>query len=130
MDRPVDDAGYITSPFGMRIDPFTSKMSRHEGLDFADTPGSPISAAESGVVIAAKATPDYGNMVEIDHGNGLTTRYGHCQALLVKAGDVVKRDQKTALVGSTGRSTGPHCHFEVRKDGVPRNPVPYLSGQL
>jgi murein DD-endopeptidase MepM/ murein hydrolase activator NlpD len=130
MDRPVDDAGFISSPFGIRVDPFTGKLSRHEGLDFSDAIGSPVMAAEGGVVITARTSPDYGNEVEIDHGNGLTTRYGHCLRLLVKVGDVVKRDQEIALVGSTGRSTGPHCHFEVRKNGVVQNPVPYLSGQL
>ncbi|HEX8980287.1 MAG TPA: M23 family metallopeptidase [Parasulfuritortus sp.] len=126
MDRPVLD-GYVSSPFGVRPDPFTGKLARHEGLDFSDRIGAPIHAAESGIVITARLSPDYGNEVEIDHGNGLVTRYGHCSRLLVKEGDMVKRGQEIAEVGSTGRSTGPHVHFEVRKDGVAVNPVLYLS---
>jgi murein DD-endopeptidase MepM/ murein hydrolase activator NlpD len=130
MDRPVAETGYVTSPFGVRADPFTGLMARHEGMDFSDNLGAPIRAAESGVVIDVRSTSDYGNVVDIDHGNGLTTRYGHCAKILVKLGDVVKRDQQIAVMGSTGRSTGPHVHFEVRRDGVPQNPLNYLSRQL
>lgn len=127
MERPVDDAGYVSSTFGLRPDPFTGKLARHEGLDFADDRGAPVLAATSGIVIAARTSPDYGNVIDIDHGNGLVTRYGHCLHLLVKVGDMVKRGQEIAQVGSTGRSTGPHLHFEVRKDGAPVNPVRYLA---
>lgn len=129
MDRPVLD-GYVSSPFGLRPDPFTGKLARHEGLDFSDRIGAPIRAAESGIVILARTSTDYGNEVEIDHGNDLVTRYGHCSKLLVKEGDMVKRGQEIAEVGSTGRSTGPHVHFEVRKNGVAVNPVLYLSRQF
>lgn len=128
MDRPVDE-GYVSSPFGIRPDPFTGKLARHEGLDFSDRIGAAIHAAESGIVILARTSTDYGNEVEIDHGNGLVTRYGHCSKLLVKEGQMVKRGQEIAEVGSTGRSTGPHVHFEVRKNGVAVNPVLYLSRQ-
>jgi murein DD-endopeptidase MepM/ murein hydrolase activator NlpD len=130
MDRPVAESGYVTSPFGVRADPFTGQLARHEGMDFSDALGAPIRAAESGVVIDVRGTSDYGNVVDIDHGNGLTTRYGHCAKILVKLGDVVKRDQQIAVMGSTGRSTGPHVHFEVRRDGVPQNPLSYLSRRL
>lgn len=130
MDRPVAATGYVTSPFGVRTDPFTGRLSRHEGMDFSDNLDAPILAAESGVVVGVRSTSDYGNVIDIDHGNGLTTRYGHCAKVLVKQGDVVKRDQEIGLIGSTGRSTGPHVHFEVRKSGVPQNPLSYLSRQL
>ena len=130
MDRPVDDTGHVSSPFGIRTDPFTGRLARHEGMDFSDNLGAPILAAESGVVVRVQTSSDYGNVVDIDHGNGLMTRYGHCSKVLVKTGDVVKRDQEIALIGSTGRSTGPHVHFEVRKNGVPQNPLKYLSKRL
>ncbi|NTV94952.1 MAG: M23 family metallopeptidase [Thiobacillus sp.] len=129
MDRPISESGYVSSVFGTRIDPFTGKRARHEGLDFADDMGAPILAAETGVVISATSQPQYGNTLEIDHGNGLVTRYGHAQRLLVKKGDVVKRGQAIAEVGSTGRSTGPHLHFEVIKNGVRQNPMGYLSAR-
>lgn len=129
MDRPVTDSAYVSSVFGYRNDPFTGRRARHEGLDFADDFGAPILAAESGVVLTATSHPQYGNELEIDHGNGLVTRYGHTSRLLVKKGDVVKRGQEIAEVGSTGRSTGPHLHFEVLKNGVQQNPIGYLSAR-
>lgn len=122
--------GPIGSGFGFRIDPFTGRSALHTGLDFPAEIGTPIAAAAGGIVIAAEVHPDYGQMVEIDHGNGLVTRYGHASKLLVKQGDLVKRGQKIALVGSTGRSTGPHLHFEVLVDGVQQDPTRFLAGHL
>lgn len=129
MDRPVTESGYVSSVFGIRSDPFTGRRARHEGLDFADDLGAPILAAESGVVLRADRHAQYGNSLDIDHGNGLVTRYGHTSRLLVNKGDLVKRGQPIAEVGSTGRSTGPHLHFEVLKNGVPQNPIRYLSAR-
>lgn len=122
---PVDSVQY-TSNFGNRIDPFTGLQSFHEGVDFHGEKGTPVVAAASGRVIAAEAHPQYGNMVEIDHGNGLVSRYAHASRLLVKEGDLVVRGQKIAEIGSTGRSTGPHLHFEVRLNGVAQNPARFL----
>ena len=98
----------------------------HEGVDFVATPGTGIRAAAAGVVISAERHPQYGNMVEIDHGKDLTTRYAHASKLLVKPGQLVKRGQKIAEVGTTGRSTGPHLHFEVRIRGLAQNPDRFL----
>jgi len=98
----------------------------HEGVDFVANPGTGIRAAAAGVVISAERHPQYGNMVEIDHGNDLTTRYAHASKLLVKPGQLVKRGQKIAEVGTTGRSTGPHLHFEVRIRGLAQNPDRFL----
>lgn len=120
--------GHLGSPFGWRIDPFTGRSALHTGVDFEAQPGTPIVAAAGGVVVAAEVHPAYGNMVEVDHGNDLVTRYAHASRLLVKKGDLVKRGQKVAEVGSTGRSTGPHLHFEVLVQGVPQNPQRFLAG--
>lgn len=129
MDRPVAETAFLSSVFGIRTDPFTKRRARHEGLDFADDLGAPILAAENGVVLAVTSHPQYGNSVEIDHGNGLSTRYAHTSRVLVRQGDLVKRGQAIAEMGSTGRSTGPHLHFEVLKNGVQQNPLGYLSGR-
>ena len=118
--------GYSSSGFGWRIDPFTGMNAFHDGLDFMAEEGSPILAAAGGVVVFAAAHPQYGNMVEIDHGNDLVTRYAHASKLLVKVGDVVLRGSKIAEVGNTGRSTGTHLHFEVRNRGAAQNPVRFL----
>ncbi len=120
-------ADWISAGFGWRIDPFTGLRAMHEGIDFAAEVGTPIVAAASGVVIRAGLTPDYGNLVEIDHGNGLTTRYAHASKIFVKVGQLVRRGQKIALVGTTGRSTGPHLHFEVRINDVAVNPNRFLQ---
>jgi murein DD-endopeptidase MepM/ murein hydrolase activator NlpD len=122
---PVD-GGWLSSSFGWRIDPFTGQKSFHEGLDFPSEAGTPIAAAASGKVIFAEVHPQYGKMIEIDHGNGLVTRYAHASRLFVKEGDLVVRGQMVATVGSTGRATGPHLHFEVRLNGVPQNPARFL----
>lgn len=129
MDRPVLDSAFQSSAFGIRPDPFTGRLARHNGLDFSDAPGAPILAAKSGIVLRVEQHAQYGYMVDLDHGNGLVTRYGHAARILVKQGDLVKHGQKIAEVGSTGRSTGPHLHFEVLKDGTPRNPAPFLDGR-
>ena len=123
---PILD-GWFSSNFGYRIDPFTGQRSFHEGIDFPAEPGTPILAAASGKVVYAEVHPEYGRMVEIDHGNGLVSRYAHASQLAVKEGDLVVAGQRVATVGSTGRSTGPHLHFEVRLNGVPQNPARFLK---
>lgn len=123
--KPVAD-GFIGSGFGWRTDPFTGQMTRHEGIDFAAPSGTPIHAAAGGVVVLAEFHPEYGNVVEIDHGNQLMTRYAHASRVAVRPGDLVKRGQKIAEVGSTGRSTGPHLHFEVHSKGTAQNPSRFL----
>jgi murein DD-endopeptidase MepM/ murein hydrolase activator NlpD len=125
--RPVE--GSVGSGFGFRSDPFNGRTALHTGLDFPAPQGTPILAAAGGVVQSAEPHPEYGNLLVIDHGNGLTTRYAHASRILVAPGDLVRRDQHVADVGSTGRSTGPHLHFEVRIDDVPQNPVRFLSGK-
>ncbi len=127
--QPLPDA-LVGSRFGRRIDPFTGRRVLHEGLDFAAPVGAPILAAAAGVVVFARRHPGYGNQVDIDHGNGLVTRYAHASRLGVVEGEIVKQGQKIAEVGSTGRSTGPHLHFEVRVDGVAQDPLPYLRAGM
>lgn len=127
--RPVN-VGQVGSPFGWRIDPFTGHQALHTGLDFASNVGTPIMAAAGGVVITQQFHPEYGNMVEVDHGNGLVTRYAHASKVFVHRGDLVKRGQKLAEVGTTGRSTGPHLHFEVLVGGVPQNPQKFLDAGM
>lgn len=119
--------GFFSSNFGWRIDPFTGQRAMHEGVDFNVENGTPIRAAAGGIVVYSDYHSGYGNMVEIDHGNGLISRYAHASRRLVKEGDVVLRGQKIGEVGSTGRSTGPHLHFEVLSNGVPQNPTRYLN---
>ncbi len=123
---PVD-AQWNASGFGWRIDPFTGERALHEGVDFGAQVGTDIVAAASGVVITVDRHPEYGNMVEIDHGNGLSTRYAHISRTVVKVGALVRRGQKIAEVGTTGRTTGPHLHFEVRHEGVAVNPFRFLQ---
>lgn len=117
---------YNASSFGMRIDPFTGQHTMHEGMDFLADTGTPIVAAAGGVVQFAGYHPQYGNMIDIDHGNDLVTRYAHSSKLFVKEGDIVQRGRKIAEVGSTGRSTGSHLHFEVRFKGAAQNPARFL----
>jgi murein DD-endopeptidase MepM/ murein hydrolase activator NlpD len=119
--------GWFSSNFGYRIDPFTGLQSFHEGIDFPANTGTDVVAAASGKVVAAGWHPQYGKIVEIDHGNGLVSVYAHASQVFVNEGDLVMRGQRIALVGSTGRSTGPHLHFEVRLNGVPQNPARFLS---
>lgn len=124
---PVE-ARYNASGYGRRIDPFTGQWAMHEGIDFLAELGSPVAAAAAGVVQFAGFHPQYGYMVDIDHGNDLLTRYAHLSKLFVKEGDVVLRGKRLALSGSTGRSTGPHLHFEVRFRGAAQDPRKFLVG--
>lgn len=112
----------ISSDYGNRIAPFTGLHENHDGLDIPAQLGSPILAAGKGKVIFAAYAPGYGNLVEINHGQGVITRYGHADRLLVKAGEMIEQSQEIATVGSTGKSTGPHLHFEVSKDGLSIDP--------
>ncbi len=123
---PATDAWY-SSNFGWRIDPFTGKNAMHEGVDFMVPAGTPVYASAGGVVVYADYHPQYGNMVEIDHGKDIVTRYAHASKLLVKVGQMVRRGQEIARSGSTGRSTGPHLHFEVRYKGMAQNPVRFIQ---
>ncbi len=124
--QPVPGS-HLGSVFGWRIDPITGRSALHTGLDFQADPGTPILAAAGGVVVVQEYHAAYGNLVEIDHGNSLITRYAHASAIFVKKGDLVKRGQKIAAVGSTGRSTGPHLHFEVLAEGTPQDPQKFLT---
>jgi murein DD-endopeptidase MepM/ murein hydrolase activator NlpD len=119
--------GYYSSNYGYRVDPITGRSTFHTGVDLIAPPGTPVLAAAGGVVSAAGFIPEYGLIVDIDHDNGLTSRYAHLSKSLVKVGDVVLKGQPVAQVGSTGRSTGPHLHFEVREKGIPLNPNKFLS---
>jgi murein DD-endopeptidase MepM/ murein hydrolase activator NlpD len=123
---PVE-MGYYSSNYGYRVDPITGKSSFHTGVDLIAPPGTPVVAAAGGVVSTVAYVPEYGNIVDIDHDNGLTSRYAHLSRSLVRVGDVVMKGQKVALVGNTGRTTGPHLHFEVREKGIPLNPNKFLS---
>ncbi|HFD79473.1 MAG TPA: hypothetical protein ENK05_03615 [Gammaproteobacteria bacterium] len=120
--RPIRQ-GWLSSYFGMRTDPFTGHRAMHKGIDFAGKLGSDIVATAAGVVTWAGKRYGYGNLVEINHGGGYATRYGHAQKILVKVGDEVEAGQTIALMGSSGRSTGPHVHYEVLKNGRQVNPM-------
>jgi len=120
-------AAFNSSSFGWRIDPFNGHKAFHEGLDFTAGIGTPIYAAAGGIVSTAEQTPDYGKLVKIDHGSGLETLYAHASKLLVRAGERVEKGHKIAEVGSTGRSTGPHLHYEIRLAGNPLDPRKYLN---
>ncbi len=123
--RPIRK-GWMSSRFGRRTDPFTGQLAWHKGIDFAGKEGSDIVSVASGVVTWSGKRSGYGYLVEINHGKGYITRYGHCKKMLVKAGDIVRKGQVIALMGSTGRSTGPHVHFEVIKDGKQVDPSKYV----
>jgi len=124
--RPVA-AGYISSYFGGRQDPFDGHEAWHRGVDFAGAMGEQVMSVAAGVVTRAEPASGYGNLIEINHGNGYVTRYGHNQRLLVAVGDTVVRGQPVALMGSTGRSTGPHVHFEVLRNGRQVNPLSFVE---
>jgi murein DD-endopeptidase MepM/ murein hydrolase activator NlpD len=119
-------APFNASGFGYRIDPFTGQQAMHEGIDFITDIGTPVVAAAGGVVQFAGFHPQYGNMIDIDHGNDLVTRYAHLSKVLVKEGDLLQRGRRIADSGNTGRSTGPHLHFEVRFRGTAQNPTRFL----
>jgi murein DD-endopeptidase MepM/ murein hydrolase activator NlpD len=123
--RPLVNAP-ITSRFGARLDPFFGRPAMHPGIDFLAPTGNAVRATAGGTVIVADNAGGYGNMVEIDHGNGVTTRYGHLSAILVKVGQIVSKDALIGRIGSTGRSTGPHLHYEVRLDGKAIDPMRYI----
>ena len=127
--RPHDwptEGGWLSSPYGLRSDPFTGEPEMHRGVDIANRFGAPVLAAARGIVVFSGKTPDFGNMIIIDHGYGYKTRYGHMSALMVKVGDMVKANQEIGRVGSTGRSTGPHLHFEVYRYGMHLDPAGFL----
>jgi murein DD-endopeptidase MepM/ murein hydrolase activator NlpD len=124
--RPVQE-GFISSYFGRRADPFTGFTAVHKGVDFAGAPGTAVSSVAAGLVTFAGERAGYGEMVEINHGNGLATRYCHNEKLLVKTGDMVRKGQEVALIGSTGHSTGPHLHFEVLKNGSQVDPLRFIG---
>jgi murein DD-endopeptidase MepM/ murein hydrolase activator NlpD len=124
--RPVQE-GWISSYFGRRADPFTGYSAVHKGLDFAGPEGTRVTSVAAGLVTYAGDRAGYGQMVEINHGNGLSTRYCHNEKLLVKQGDMVRKGQDVALMGSTGRSTGPHLHFEVLKNGTQVDPLRFIG---
>lgn len=124
--RPVEGDD-IRSGFGRRRDPFLGRLAMHTGVDFAEISGTPVHATGPGRVISAGRNAGYGLMVEVDHGGGLTSRYAHLSRILVKEGDIIEEGQVVGRVGTTGRSTGPHLHYEVRRFGRPVDPMPYLK---
>ena len=119
--------GWMSSPFGRRTDPFTGKPAWHAGIDFAGKQGSDIIAVAPGVVTWSGKRSSYGKMIEIDHGDGYVTRYAHAEQLLANKGDVISKGDTVAKMGSSGRSTGPHVHFEVYKQGRVVDPKTYLN---
>lgn len=126
--RPIRK-GWISSYYGMRTDPFSGKREHHGGVDLAGKEGSKVISVASGVVTWAADRYGYGNLVEVNHGNGYVTRYGHNKKIMVKEGDKVNKGDDLALMGSTGRSTGPHVHFEVLYNGRSQDPVKYINAQ-
>ena len=124
--QPVSNMQF-TSNFGIRSDPFRGTAAMHAGVDIPGPTGTPIYATADGIVAHADRRGGYGNLVEINHGKGIATRYGHLSRIMVGAGVRVVRGQMIGLMGSTGRSTGPHLHYEVRMDGHAVNPVPFLT---
>lgn len=122
---PVE--GPVGSGFGFRTDPINGRAALHTGLDFRADVGAPILAAAGGIAVAREWHPEYGHVLEIDHGNGLATRYAHCSEITVSVGSLVKRGQLVARVGNSGRTTGSHLHFEVLLDGAPQDPARFLA---
>jgi murein DD-endopeptidase MepM/ murein hydrolase activator NlpD len=120
--------GRVTSPFGWRRDPLNGRNRLHEGIDFADSYGAPIYAAANGTIIAAKRNSHFGKQIIIDHGNGYRTTYSHLTGYNVKKGDIVEKGETIGKMGSTGRSTGVHLHYEIHKNGQPINPLGYIRG--
>ena len=124
--RPILQ-GWMSSPFGKRVDPISGVPAWHQGMDFAGPKGSEVVAVASGLVIYAGRKDGYGELVEVSHGEGFITRYGHHQELVVNVGDVVKKGDVVGLMGSTGRSTGPHVHFEVLRNGRAIDPANFVN---
>lgn len=129
LDNPLPDSE-ITSTYGNRTDPFLGRLALHAGIDFRASPGTDIRATGSGTVVSAGYNGGYGLMVEVDHGNGITTRYAHLSGLRVREGETIKRGQTIADSGNTGRSTGPHLHYEIRRYGEPLDPMRFLNAGL
>jgi murein DD-endopeptidase MepM/ murein hydrolase activator NlpD len=127
LDNMPVRTGYVTSGFGYRTDPFTGHVAFHPGIDFAGPEGTNVYAVAPGIVTWAGPRSGYGNMVEINHGGGISTRYGHASRVVVKVGDLVAKDQLIAYMGSTGRSTGPHLHYEVLRNGDQVDPATYIA---
>jgi murein DD-endopeptidase MepM/ murein hydrolase activator NlpD len=123
--KPIK-SGWLSSYYGMRKDPFSGLPAMHKGIDFAGKEGSPVMSTAAGLVVWSGSRYGYGELVEIDHGGGMVTRYGHNKAVNVKVGDVVTKGQSIAIMGSTGRSTGPHVHYEVLRKGKQVDPLPYV----
>ena len=123
----VVDYGTISSPYGYRIHPISQKQAWHDGVDITAQPGTPINAIAAGIVRFSGRRAGFGNLVELDHGNGFTTRYAHNRNNLVIMGDIVNQGQMIAQMGSSGRSTGPHVHFEVLRNGISLDPLPYIQ---
>jgi murein DD-endopeptidase MepM/ murein hydrolase activator NlpD len=121
------ESGYISSLYGQRTDPFDGNQASHQGLDFAGAAGTQVLAVADGIVSHTGNDGGYGRLIEITHGNGYITRYAHNAKLLVKQGQTVKRGDAIALMGSTGRSTGTHLHFEVLRNGKPMNPLSFVK---
>ena len=130
MRKPVDGDVDMSSPFGMRLDPFLGRPAIHTGVDLRGEIGEPARATATGKVTIAGWDGGYGNMVEIDHGNGLATRYGHLSKILVKVGQFVRIGETVGLIGSTGRSTGPHLHYETRINGEAVDPQKFLRAGI
>ena len=124
--RPVE-TGYISSLYGQRTDPFDGNQATHRGIDFAGVAGTEVLAVADGIVSHTGLDGGYGRMIEVTHGDGYVTRYAHNAKILVKPGQTVKRGDAIALMGSTGRSTGPHVHFEVLRNGKPMNPLAFVK---
>ena len=124
--RPIK-SGWLSSYYGVRKDPFSGQPAMHKGLDFAGKEGDPVVATGAGIVTWSGERYGYGNLIEIDHGDGLVTRYGHNKDIIVELGDVVTKGQHIGVMGSTGRSTGAHVHYEVLRNGVQQDPLPYVS---
>jgi murein DD-endopeptidase MepM/ murein hydrolase activator NlpD len=118
--------GWVTSDFGVRLDPYSAERMMHRGLDIATPFGQPVYSPSDGTVVFAGTEGGYGKVLVIDHGYGVKTRFGHLSELFVKRGDAVKRGERVAAVGNTGRSTGPHLHYEVRVNGIPENPRKFI----
>jgi murein DD-endopeptidase MepM/ murein hydrolase activator NlpD len=124
--RPLPSASEVTSGFGVRIDPFLGRPAMHTGIDLRDDYGAPVRATAAGRVVTAEWTGGYGNMVEIDHGNGIASRYGHLSGITVREGQTVGAGTVIGRIGSTGRATGPHLHYEVRIDDEAVDPARFL----
>jgi murein DD-endopeptidase MepM/ murein hydrolase activator NlpD len=128
--KPLSGDIETSSGFGVRLDPFVRRPAMHTGLDMRGTTGEPVRATAAGTVTSAGWSGGYGRMVEVDHGNGFATRYGHMSEILVKEGQTIKPGQVVGRVGSTGRSTGPHLHYETRIEGEPVDPLKFLRAGL